>query len=53
MYVAPVKSLFHRIQHIFDENSVTPGWVVHKDMGHGTDQLTVLDNGTAAHECVK
>ena len=42
-----------RIQHIFDKNAIAHGGIVDKDMGHGTDQLPVLDNRTATHADVK
>ncbi len=38
------------IQHIFDNNSVSSYWVIYQNMGHGADELAILDNGTAAHE---
>ena len=41
--------LSRRIQHIFDQNSIAPGGVVDEDMGHGTNQLSVLDDGGAGH----
>ena len=40
-----------RAQHILNENTVACGRSVDKDMGDGTDELAVLDNGRAAHEC--
>ena len=46
---APIR-LSRRIQHIFDENSVAPGWIVDQDMGHCANQPAVLDDGAAAHE---
>ena len=42
-----------RVQHIFDENTVTGVRGVHKNMGYGSHQLAVLNNGTAAHADVK
>ena len=41
------------VQHIFDENAVAGGGVVHKDMSHRADELALLDDGTAAHADVK
>jgi len=49
-WITPVVGLSCRIQHIFDEDSVAPGWVIYQDMGHRSNQLAVLDDGTAAHE---
>ena len=42
--------LSRRIQHILNENSVTPGRIVHQYMGHCAHQFAVLYNGAAAHE---
>ena len=42
--------LGRRIQHILNENPITPGRIVHQNMGHCADQLAVLYNGAAAHE---
>ena len=39
----------HLVEHIFNENAVAGGGVVDKNVGHGADQLAVLENGTAAH----
>ena len=41
------------IQHIFNENAVARGRVVDKHVGHRADELAVLDEGAAAHECVQ
>ena len=41
------------VQHVFDENAVTHGGVIHKHMGHGADELAVLDDGAAGHADVK
>jgi hypothetical protein len=38
-----------RVQHIFDENAISPGWIIDKDMGHRAHQVAVLDDGTSAH----
>ena len=40
-------------EHIFDENAVAPGGVIHQHVGHRANQLSVLDDGTAAHGDVK
>ena len=42
-----------RFQHIFDEDSVAGGGVIDQHMGHGADELAVLDNGAARHADVK
>ena len=39
-----------RIQHILYKNSVSPRRVSHQRMSHRANQLSVLDDGTAAHE---
>ena len=39
-----------RFQHIVDKNTVARGRVIHQHMGHGADELAVLQNGTAGHE---
>jgi len=41
------------IQHIFNENAVAGGGVIDQHVGHGANELAVLDNGRAGHECVK
>jgi len=38
------------VQHGIDRNSVSLARIAQKDMGHGTHQFTVLNDGTAAHE---
>ena len=35
------------VQHVFDENAVAGGGVVDEDMGDGTDEPAVLDDGGA------
>jgi gamma-glutamyl:cysteine ligase YbdK (ATP-grasp superfamily) len=47
---APVILLSCRIQHILYKNSVSPRRVSHQHMSHRANQLSVLDDGTAAHE---
>ena len=42
-------TLSHRIQHIFDEDTVTTSGIIHQNMGHGPHQFPILDNRTAAH----
>ena len=42
--------LFCRMQHIFDEDAVSGIWTVNQHMGHGADDLIVLNDGTSAHE---
>ena len=49
---APVILLSCRIQHILYKNSVSPRRVSHQYMSHRANQLSVLDDGTAAHECL-
>ena len=40
-------------EHVFDEDAVADCGVVDEDVGDGADELAVLDDGTAGHECVK
>ena len=42
-----------RAEHILDENSVAGCRIVYHDVSHCSDQLAVLDNGRARHECVQ
>ena len=51
--VRNIFSLRSRLQHILDEYLVPSGRVIHQHMGDCTDNLPVLDNGTAAHADVK
>ena len=37
------------VQHIFDEDAVAGGGVVHKDVGNSADKLSVLDDGRTGH----
>ena len=39
-------------KHILNKDAVATGGVVHQNVGHGADELAVLENGAAAHECV-
>ena len=41
------------IQHIFNEDAIAGGGVVHQYVGDGPHQFSVLDNGAAAHADVK
>ena len=41
----------HLIEHIFDEDAISRGGVADEDVGDGADELSVLDDGAAAHEC--
>ena len=36
-----------RLQHVADQDAVAPGGVPHQHVGHGTDELPVLQNGGA------
>ena len=42
-----------RIEHIFNKDTVSRCGVVDQDMGHGTDQFAVLDDGATGHADVK
>ena len=44
--------LSRRIQHILYKNPVSSRRVIHQNMSHRVNQLSVLDDGTAAHECL-
>ena len=46
---APIH-LSRRIQHIFDKNPVASGRIIYKDMGHRSDEFSILNNWAAAHE---
>ena len=48
--IAPVGHLSRRIQHVFDENAVPPCRVIYENMGHGANQLAVLNDRTTGHE---
>ena len=41
------------VQHVFDEDAIARRGVVDQHMGHGADEVTVLDDGGAAHADVK
>ena len=40
-----------RVQHILNENSVPRCRIVYHNVRDRADELAVLDNGAAAHEC--
>ena len=42
-----------RVQHIFNENTVARGGVVDEHVGDRSDELAVLNDGAAGHECVQ
>ena len=46
-----IASHLTRIKHIFNEDAVALGRLVDGDVGNGADELTVLDDGRARHEC--
>ena len=48
-----IQPCLHRIQHIFDEDAVAARGVIDQNVGDGADELAVLEDGTAGHECVK
>ena len=39
------------IEHIFNKNAVSRGGGVDEDVGDSADELAVLNDGGAAHEC--
>ena len=41
------------IQHIVNEDAISGGRIVHKNMGNGADQFSVLNDRTAGHADVK
>ena len=41
----------HLVQHIFGENAVARGGFVDEHMRYRSDELAVLDDGGARHEC--
>ena len=49
----PLFYLCRGVQHILDKDAVAGSWIVDKDVGHRTNDAPVLQNRTAAHECVK
>ena len=38
------------LQHIFDEDAKAARGIVDENVGHRADELTILNDGTAAHE---
>ncbi len=50
---APVISSARRLQHVLQKNAIALSGVVHQNMRYSAYKFTVLDNGTAAHGCVK
>ena len=38
---------------VFDEDAISGSWVIYKDMRHRSDELAVLNDGTAGHADVK
>lgn len=40
---------FSMLQHVFNKDSISSGAVLDEDVGDCADELTVLDNGAAAH----
>ena len=47
---APCLFLSYRVQHIFDKNSVAFRRTIYQNMRYRSNDFSVLDNGTAAHE---
>lgn len=48
--------LYHalcRFEHILSEDAVAAGGIVHQHVGDGADELAILYDRRAAHECVK
>ena len=50
---APVISSARCLQHVLQKNAIALSGVVHQNMRYSAYKFTVLDNGTAAHGCVK
>ena len=46
-------NLCRGVQHVFNENAISGSGIVNKNMSNGTDELAVLDDGTAGHADVK
>ena len=46
-----IASYLARIQHIFNENSVSHAGIVYHNVCDRADELSVLNDGAAAHEC--
>ena len=37
------------IQHIFNEDSISPGGIIHQHVSDSTNKFPILNNGTSAH----
>ena len=44
--------LSRRVQHILDKDPISSCWVIYQNMGHGSNDLPILNDRTSAHECV-
>lgn len=55
----PTGSLYPReplgccVYQVFDEDAISGGGVVDKNVGHGANEFSILDNRAAGHACVK
>ena len=49
-FVLP-RQLSHLGEHILNENAVSCGGIVYENVGYRSDELTVLYDGRARHEC--
>ena len=47
------KLLSCSIQHVLDEDPVSPRRIIHQDVRDRSHQFAVLNDGTTTHECVK
>jgi len=47
------EALSCRIQHVFNKNAIARCGIIYQNMGHGADELAVLNDWTAAHADVK
>lgn len=52
-YLCVSRSAFRLLKHILGENGVAGRRIVNQNMSYRAYQLSVLQNRTAAHECVK
>ena len=41
------------VEHVFNEDAVAGSWVVDENVCDCTNQLAILDDGTAGHFCGK
>jgi len=48
--MSPLLILSRCIQHILNKYPVASRRIVHQHMGHSTNKLPILDDGTSAHE---